>query len=117
MSKCSVLSTENLKSEYSTLLRPKYCAERAGGVPRSRRAGAKAPSRRKRARIRDRLPRMRALHLGFHDIGVHDRPAVHGAHHSMYADCTISVDRDLRHFSYIALERLPHSDAACTAGG
>ncbi len=59
MSKCSVFSTANLKESYSTLLRPKYWAERAAGVPKSRRAGPKAPSRRKRARIRDGLPRMR----------------------------------------------------------
>src|SRR5206468_11506341 len=56
----------------------------------------------------------RALHLRFDDARVHDRPAVHRAHHAVHAHVTVRY-RDLRYLGDVAVERLPYRDAARAA--
>ena len=58
----------------------------------------------------------RALHLRFDDARVHDRPAVHRAHHAVHAHVTVRY-RDLRYLGDVAVERLPYRDAARAALG
>src|SRR6266699_6392220 len=45
-----------------------------------------------------------ALHLRFDDVGVHDRPAVHGAYDAVYARRSVRPDRDFGHFGHVGLE-------------
>ena len=56
-----------------------------------------------------------ALHLGLHDVRVHDGAAVHGAHHPPHTHVALLRYRDFGDLGDIAAEGMQQRDPASTA--